>query len=270
MQNNLEKFKKDLQRLKDQGAALDIGLHCLAHGKNQYFANLVKSGWQERDAEIYLKSGINFKQYYQPWYSECVAMISQLLPERLSDFIGHYEPLKTRKDVTWATYTIRDAIIGLQVTRGEDILVDDRAAIPHFQIQRSIVDSCSSRFESSLFDIKHLVQADLLDSELSAARELLKNGFLRAAGAVAGVALEKHLHSVCNRRGIPIKKKNASISDLNELLKSNSVVGIPEWREITLLADYRNICDHFKSAEPSDVQVRHLIDGTDKVLRSVF
>jgi len=46
------------------------------------------------------------------------------------------------------------------------------------------------RFESSLFDIRQLVQADLFDSELEAAEELAKNRFSRAAGAVAGVVLD--------------------------------------------------------------------------------
>ena len=52
--------------------------------------------------------------------------------------------------------------------------------------------SLESRFESSLFDMQQLVQADMFDSELDAARELWKKGFLRAAVAICGVILEKH------------------------------------------------------------------------------
>jgi hypothetical protein len=45
----------------------------------------------------------------------------------------------------------------------------------------------------SFNDIKVMVQAGLFDSDLDAAGELAKNKFTRAAGASAGVVLERHL-----------------------------------------------------------------------------
>ena len=69
-----------------------------------------------------------------------------------------------------------------------------------------MLGSCKARFESSLFEIRQFVQADLLDSELDAAKELSKHTFTRAAGAVTGVALEKHLAQVCDNHAIKNKK----------------------------------------------------------------
>jgi hypothetical protein len=109
----------------------------------------------------------------------------------------------------------------------------------------------------------------LFDSEIATARELLKNKFLRAAGAVVGVVLEKHLRQVCDDHAIKITKKDPGISDLNELLKSNSVIDIPQWRHISMLGDIRNICDHNKKTEPTESQVKDLIDGADKMLKSI-
>ena len=43
------------------------------------------------------------------------------------------------------------------------------AAIPHLRQQLSILKSVKARFESSLFDIRQLVQADLFDSEIDTA-----------------------------------------------------------------------------------------------------
>jgi hypothetical protein len=54
------------------------------------------------------------------------------------------------------------------------------------QQQLAILKAVKARFESSLFDIRQLVQSDLFDSELDAAKELAKHGFARAAGALAG------------------------------------------------------------------------------------
>ena len=44
--------------------------------------------------------------------------------------------------------------------------------IPQFDQQLAILGAVRARFESSLFDIRQLVQADLFDSELDAAGEL--------------------------------------------------------------------------------------------------
>lgn len=149
------------------------------------------------------------------------------------------------------------------------MIVDDRAAIPHFQQQMAILKAAQKRFESSLFEIRQLVQADLFDSEIESARHLLKNKFYRAAGAVAGVVLEKHLLQVCSDHMVKIVKKHPGINDLNQLRKDSGVIDIPQWRHITLLGDIRNLCDHNKQKEPTESQVTDLIDGTDKVLKTI-
>jgi hypothetical protein len=93
---------------------------------------------------------------------------------------------------------------------------------------------------------------------------------LRAAGAVAGVVLEKHLRQVCEDHSLQILKKNPTLSDLSDLLKTNSVIDVPQWRLVSMLADIRNLCDHNKQKEPTQQQVTDLIDGTDKVLKTIF
>jgi hypothetical protein len=127
-----------------------------------------------------------------------------------------------------------------------------------------------ARFESSLFDIRQLVQADLFDSELDAAEELIKQGFTRAAGALAGVILERHLNQVCLNHNIKISKKDPGISDLNDILKDASVLDIPQWRSIQYLADIRNLCDHNKKVEPTIEQVNELVAGVKKVTKTLY
>ena len=41
-------------------------------------------------------------------------------------------------------------------------------------------------------------------------------------------------------------------------------------RHIQLLGDIRNLCDHDKKQEPTKDQVQTLIDGTDKIIKTVF
>jgi len=103
---------------------------------------------------------------------------------------------------------IEDYLQGMRITRsgGTEVIVDKSAAIPQFDQQVAILKSAEARFDSSLFDIKQLVQADLLDSEVDAAKLLLKNKFFRAAGAICGVVIEKHLAQVCENHGLKLQK----------------------------------------------------------------
>ncbi len=167
---------------------------------------------------------------------------------------------------------IEDYLQGLQITRGweKEKVVGPDAAIPQFSQQFAILKSVKARFESSLFDIHQLVQADLFDSELEAANELAKHKFTRAAGAMAGVVLERHLSQVCNNHNITVAKKAPTISTLNDALKDASVIDVPQWRFVQHLADIRNLCDHDKKQEPTLEQVTDLIAGVIKITKTIF
>jgi hypothetical protein len=199
-------------------------------------------------------------------------VIKQLLPDRLADFIRHYEKPRPRKEINTESYRIEDylqGLTGIRRTMKEKVFGRD-AAVPHFQQQLAIVDSPATRFESFLFDIRQLVQADLFDSELDVAKELSRKKFTRAAGALAGVVLERHLGQVCENHTIKIAKKNPTIFDYDDALKNNGVIDIPQWRSIQYLSDIRNLCDHSKGADSTVEQVNDLISGGAKVTKTMF
>ena len=158
----------------------------------------------------------------------------------------------------------------MRVTRLGEVVVDGKAGGPLFDQQLAILNAVKARFESSLYDIKQLVQADLFDSELDAATALLTHGFMRAAGALAGVVLERHLTQVCENHLLVIGKKNPVISDLNDALKNSGVIDVPNWRFTQHLADIRNMCDHNKKQEPTVDQVNDLILGVSKISKVIF
>jgi len=124
------------------------------------------------------------------------------------------------------------------------------------------------RFESSLFDIRQFVQADLFDSELDTARALLKTCFARAAGAIAGVVLEGHLKEIAAKHELP--KALKTINPINLALKSAGVIDQAQSRHIEFLGDIRNKCGHKGSNDPTAGDVQDLIDGTAKVIKTVF
>ena len=264
---NIERFKKDLNDLRHRGTMLECSMMRDVHGAKQLrgaFGEMSDEEFAKIEKEI-----PHFKIAYEAWYSECLRVIKQLLPDRLDDFKRQYERAKNRKSADFETYVIEDYMLGLRVTYGGDVKADSKAAFPKMQNQIAILAATEARFKSSLFEIRQLVQADLFDSEIASARELHKNKFYRAAGAVAGVVLEKHLAQVCSDHSIKIAKKNPGIGDFNEALKAAGTTDVPQWRHISMLGDIRNICDHNKQKEPTEAQVTDLIDGTDKVLKTI-
>ncbi len=270
MTSNLERYKADLKKLISDGDMLELAIECECYP--EHIPKLEES-LKKNAPDIDLKKLLpSFSQTYQSWYSEVKALVKQLLPDRVDDLVRHYEKPKARKEITWENYRIEDFLQGLSVTRGiyKEKVVGPEAAIPHFRQQLAILNAVKARFESSLFDIKTLVQADILDSEIEAARELAKAGYLRAAGAVCGVVIETHLSQVVQKRCVAIPKKNPGISDYIAALKDAGAIDTPQWRFIQHLADIRNICDHKKTADPTTQQIQDLVDGTAKVIKTVF
>lgn len=260
MESNLSKIQKDLKRLSKQGLKLQLAM----------IKELGKIGDNPELEELVKKiDGFTFKRNYEQWYSEASSAIKQLIPDRLVDFKLLYKNDK-RKNLEYLTYSVSDYLINVQRKVGHEVIVDASAAYPKFEQQLDILDAASKRLESSLYDIKQILQAELFDSELDSAKELLKKGFLRATGAISGVLIEKHLSQVLKNHEIPIRKKNPSIADYNDLLKSNEVYEVPTWRFIQRLADLRNLSDHFKDKEPTKEDIEELIAGTDKIMKTIY
>jgi hypothetical protein len=260
MGTNLQKYKADLEVLIARSTLLryafadDLGLLD------------PKSKRQLREEQIQLPV---FKDEYEKWYSEALEVIRQALPSRYDDFKHLYKDEK-RKTIDYLTYAMSDYMIGLRTTRGLETVVDTKAAFPKFEQQVKILKAAEKRFDSSLFEIKQLLQADIFDSEIDTARELLRNGYIRAAGAVVGVVLEKHLQQVSYSHRLTIKGKTPSISDYDQALKDAQVIEVPTWRFIQHLADLRNLCDHKKEREPKPEEIESLINGVEKVTKTLF
>lgn len=269
MPTNIEKYRQELDSLIANGDLLlfAMQLECDPDSTKEQLEDLFGDG-----AAKFIKGLPIIYDEYQTWYSEAKALIRQLLPDRLDDFVRHYEKPKPRKAITFDNYRIEDFLQGLIITRGyaKEKVVGPDAALPELRQQLAIVKSIKRRFDSSLFDIQQLAQADLFDSEVDAAHELLKHKFNRAAGAIAGVVLEKHLGQVCINHAIKFRKKNLTISDYNDALKKASVIDVPQWRAIQQLGDIRNLCDHNKDTDPTRDQVKELLDGVSKVIKTLF
>jgi len=66
------------------------------------------------------------------------------------------------------------------------------------------------------------------------------------------------------------RKKHPTISDFYQMLKENEIIDTAKWRFIQHLGDLRNLCDHNKDKEPTKDDVLELVDGVEKVIKTVF
>lgn len=243
-----EEIKKQLSELlKEQGELLK-----LARGKNEQV--------------------LEFNGHYQRWYTKAIKLVELLGPDRLEEFVGYYRVDPKRKSMNAETYVIQDFIKGIGPVAnafGKKPYDETQVVMIRLSNQNSILAALNTRIDSVLADVTGHLLAELQDSELDAAAKLLKIN-LRAAGALAGVVLERHLQRVAVNHKIPISKKNPTVSDLNDPLKEKGLYDIPTWRKIQLLADIRNICSHQKATEPTEEQVKELLSGVGAIIKTVF
>lgn len=262
---NVNDVKKNLKGLIKTGNCLAYSLNykgLSAVEKPKFAKELNKHGIEVKDLPI-------FQTEYEIWYSEALMAIKILIPDRLQDFMQFYKNEK-RKNISYESYTISDALIGLVVHRvgTRDLMPSDAT---HKLLQQvAILESAEKASESVINSLQFDIRADLFDSELDAGKGLLKAGFYRAAGAMCGVVLEKHFSQVCIKHEITITKKNPTIYDYNEALKNANLIDLPTFRYIQLLGDLRNICCHDKSIEPTKEQTNDLLSGTSKIIKTVF
>ncbi|MBB5395187.1 hypothetical protein [Mucilaginibacter sp. AK015] len=260
-------LKAQIKRLHTQGVAL---LNAMRDEQfpaqmETHFTQVLKKDYQE-----FKKSLPQFKAAYQPWYSEALAVVKVLLPLRYTDFVRLYEKPKNRKEITKDNYVIEDYLNDTVITTGFDkkVVAGPDAAIPAFEQQFQLLCAILQTLDSSLLDIRREIQSTLLDAELEKAALLAKHKHYRAAGAIAGLTLEKHLEQVCARHQLKISRRG--IADLNDALKKQELIDFPAYRHIGLLGELYQLCVTGKKREPEPAEVADLINGVDKVIKTVF
>lgn len=272
MSERTKKFSDELDELVTDGDFLAMAMNydCMPESFREAYLEVFKG--DEDKVDDLTKKLPSFSSSYQKWYSRSQAVIKQVLPDRLSDFVSHYEYPRVRKDINFQNYMIRDYLQGLKITRGNGytVVADGSAAIPEFKQQLNMVKAAKDSLESTLMDLTAVLQADLFDTEIETAGALAKAGYLRAAGAICGVVIEKHLYHVCDTHNLKIAKKNPSISDFAQLLRTSGVIKLAQERFIQSLADTRNLCSHAKGSEPTKDEITELVEGTGKVLKTIF
>jgi hypothetical protein len=126
-----------------------------------------------------------------------------------------------------------------------------------FKMQKAVFVSVKEDFEGGyLSSMRGLIQAEVFDSELEQASELLRNNYKVAAAVIAGVVLETTLRDLCTRETIPLGK----LDKMNADLAKKGVYNLLVQKQITALADIRNNAAHGNSSQFNNEDVSQMIE----------
>ena len=118
---------------------------------------------------------------------------------------------------------------------------------------KSAFDAARENFDGGyLSSVRNMVRAEVFESELEQAEELLKSGYAVPAAVVAGTVLETTLRDLCSKHAIMPGKLDAMNSALVKAGEYSSLVQ----KQVTALAAVRNAAAHGDVAKfrPEDVE----------------
>ncbi|MFC2172123.1 hypothetical protein ACFLU6_05765 [Acidobacteriota bacterium] len=262
----LEVVSEQCERLVAEGGRLLDELQCI--GWKDALPVRIKerkelSGWPmpdigERTIPEQAKMPPDFVQEYHRWYASCLAMVERNMPSRKTEVTRQHDGGKGTDGKALADFFKRDYF-----TFSDQQII--ARGLRHLQ---AVVGSVPDYVRTTLHDLELAVAQVYVSDQLSEARKLLAHSHVRAAGAIAGVLVERHLKLLCDRQQPPIKypPKTATINRLNELLRNGGVYDVAQWRKVQWMGDVRNKCDHAEPTEPRKEDVGDLIEDVAKFI----
>jgi hypothetical protein len=109
-----------------------------------------------------------------------------------------------------------------------------------------------------LFDVRRLLEAEILGDFIDQAEALLASGYFHPAASLAGAILEDTLRKLCPKYSIAVPSET-KISRLNEDLARAGAYDKLVSKQIITFADLRNNADHGKFDKVSKPDIEHMV-----------
>jgi hypothetical protein len=131
------------------------------------------------------------------------------------------------------------------------------------QRQRAVLDAVKDDYDGGyLSSARSLARAEVFDTELELAQELLRQAYKLPSAVVARTVLETALRGLCDLHGLPVGKLDA----MNASLAKQQVYSVMVQKKVTWLADIGNSAAHGKPEKFSEQDVAEMIDGVTKFI----
>lgn len=131
------------------------------------------------------------------------------------------------------------------------------------QRQRAVLEAVKDDHDGGyLSSARSLARAEVFDTELELAQELLRQGYKLPSAVVARTVLETALRGLCDLHGLPVGKLDV----MNASLTKQQVYSVMVQKKVTWLADIGNSAAHAKPEKFSEQDVAEMIDGVTKFI----
>jgi hypothetical protein len=137
------------------------------------------------------------------------------------------------------------------------------ASVHNLRAMKAVLLACQEDYDGGyLTPIRNLVQAEVFDSELDQASELLRSGYEAAAVVIAGTVLETSLRELCTRNSLP----HGNLDRMNADLAKHGLYNANMAKRITALAGIRNSAAHGKPDEFTEADAKTMIEDIERFL----
>jgi hypothetical protein len=186
---------------------------------------------------------------YEAWYNGIHPLIEKYLPDR-------------RERLDKADTAIRRR---MQMVEKEATPIDSADRITDaLHIQRGMLEAVIVRVRSERLVNPREMSREVVTKELRQADELLGEDIDRAAGVLAGVALERHLAVMCESASEDVDyHPSDNLASLAQSLYEADVIENSDLSHLEHLSKLRNKCAHADTSEPSRDEVERLVEQAD-------
>ena len=143
-----------------------------------------------------------------------------------------------------------------------------------FQRLSSVFLAAKEDFENGyLISIRTLIEAEVFDSELEQAKELLDKEYFTAAAVITGVILETSLRNLCIKKNIEIIDTSGKMNKLDKMNSDLAKAGVYNkltQKRITVRADIRNSAAHGLTDKSQKQDVHNMIREVEEFLANYF
>ncbi len=192
-----------------------------------------------------------FSFAYQEWYRKCLGLLEVNGSSALEEFTKHYaDDISIWTKLNPSNYGTTDTAVKLKM---------------FITAQVAMVAALASELSGRAMNIQSELSYQYIADEYDQAQVLSELGFERAAGAVAGVALERNLRLLAQKHDVdvapnPPAKKRADFSDYLAALKKKGVINELQRKQYEALYEVRKQCSHPEEPKREDIE-RLIHDG---------
>ncbi|NGM69176.1 DUF4145 domain-containing protein [Natronolimnobius sp. AArcel1] len=192
---------------------------------------------------------------YQEWYAGGRVLISEYMESDLAEF-DHL------RDVFYEKVTLSSP------PNSSESLDAYSTAHDAFVTQKGMVNAIPRKIAGERLKAKEQISKSVAKDEVQRAWQLFEEGLLRASGVTAGVALERHLLTLCQESESNLEfSHDDGIASLADVLYKADEIDKTTLNALQTLSTIRNDCAHANQSEPNEHKVRRLLNDTEDYIR---